>query len=399
MIPRLLTRIALGALLISLAGGCQLIFPYSTPGAEDGGLPGADAVTEAGTPFPDAGGGPGPAEPCQMTPGAALWRVDEVAGDGTAGSLDGEHDEARLDQPRSICWRGDTRTLYIAQAGDGRLRRWRSDDVETLMHSKDASLSVPRAAAITCPATGDSLIVATPEQHKLFWVYMPTPISSYWYTRTWSGTGAAGADNGKNPSYNAPHAAAYDGKIRYYVADSGNHVIRWLDRILDLKNEAGTAAGELGLGAGFRDGVTTSARFNAPADLAWDAKNSRLIIADRGNHRVRVYDPAANTVDTLAGSGQPGCRDGAGQAARFNWPSAVAVDASGVVYVADTGSNALRRIDAGKVTTIAGNGLAGRESGDTAPPQLSGPFGVAVKDSDRVFVADTGNHRVLELRK
>jgi sugar lactone lactonase YvrE len=88
--------------------------------------------------------------------------------------------------------------------------------------------------------------------------------------------------------------------------------------------------------------------------VAIDATGN-LYVADSGNHVIRKIS-SSGLVSTLAGKmGETGALDGTGTAARFRSPEGVAVDGSGNVYVADTGNGLIRKITAfGKVTTVAG---------------------------------------------
>jgi NHL repeat len=104
---------------------------------------------------------------------------------------------------------------------------------------------------------------------------------------------------------------------------------------------------------------------------------------------------------TLAGSGSAGYADGVGAAARFSSPHDVAADASGNVYVADTGNHCIRKVTpAGLVTTVAGTGAAGHADGAAAAATFSRPTGVAVSYENGaalppvLYVADRGNHRI-----
>ncbi len=144
---------------------------------------------------------------------------------------------------------------------------------------------------------------------------------------------------------------------------------------------------------GLMDGAAGTARFRDLAGLAVGADDS-IYVADAGNHSVRRIS-AAGTVTTLAGNGTAGFTDGAGSAARFSNPQGVAVDANGVVYVADTDNHSIRRIAAdGTVTTLAGNGIAGFQNGQGAQARFNSPRGVAVDASGNLYVADSGNHAV-----
>ncbi|DAZ94106.1 TPA: hypothetical protein N0F65_007940 [Lagenidium giganteum] len=109
-------------------------------------------------------------------------------------------------------------------------------------------------------------------------------------------------------------------------------------------------------------------------------------------------------VSTLAGSGDRGFLDGAASVARFNNPQDVAVDSTGVVYVADTDNHRIRRIDpvTKAVTTLAGSGSQGVADGAAANATFSFPTGIAVYEmpvskKPVVYVADTGNHRIRKI--
>ncbi|KAG5183802.1 hypothetical protein JKP88DRAFT_257596 [Tribonema minus] len=109
---------------------------------------------------------------------------------------------------------------------------------------------------------------------------------------------------------------------------------------------------------------------------------------------------AAGGAGAGAGGGLPGYADGVGAAARFNAPHDVAADAAGNIYVADTGNNRIRRVDAaGAVTTVAGDGSAGAADGAALGASFSSPTGIAVGYRNGtaevlLYVADRANHRV-----
>lgn len=144
---------------------------------------------------------------------------------------------------------------------------------------------------------------------------------------------------------------------------------------------------------GSREGAGAQAQFSDPYAVALDA-NGVAYIADAGdNNRIRRLHPDGR-VDTLAGSGE-GWRDGPALQAQFNTPSGIALDAAGNVYVADTGNNRIRRIGTdGVVTTLAGDGQPGFADGAAAQARFDAPMGVAVGGDGRVFVADTYNDRI-----
>ena len=157
-----------------------------------------------------------------------------------------------------------------------------------------------------------------------------------------------------------------------------------------------TLAGQ-GPQAGSADGVGVEARFYFPGGVAWDAAGN-LYVTDSGNSTIRKITPAG-VVTTLAGlAGSSGSADGTGTAARFSWPSGVAADLSGNLYVADQNNLTIRKITpAGVVTTLAGlAGNSGSADGTGSAARFNNPYGVAADLSGNLYVADQNN---LTIRK
>lgn len=151
-----------------------------------------------------------------------------------------------------------------------------------------------------------------------------------------------------------------------------------------------TLAGVASVGSA--DGAGTAACFNQPHAVALDAAGN-LFVADTGNNTIRMITPEG-VVSTLAGAaGEPGSADGAGTRARFNDPEAIAVGPEGDIYVADTGNNTIRRIShSGVVSTLAGKaGLSGAVDGTGAVARFNAPMGIGVDAQGAIYVADTRN--------
>lgn len=193
--------------------------------------------------------------------------------------------------------------------------------------------------------------------------------------------------------FRGPSGVAADGKGNIYVADTANNAIRKI-------TPAGlvtTLAGAPGV-SGHADGTGAAARFVHPRAVATD-RAGNVYVADIHDNTIRKITPAG-AVSTLAGAaGQTGYADGAGAAARFHFPSGIAADGAGNVYVADTANNVIRKISRkGVVTTLAGSpGQIGHADGMGAAASFFGPHGVATDKAGNVYVADTGNSTVRKI--
>lgn len=202
-------------------------------------------------------------------------------------------------------------------------------------------------------------------------------------------SGTQGADDGQGRSarFRSPVGVAINANTgTAYVADAGNSIIRAITADGQVSTLAGSKDNQ-----GYRDGAGTAAWFNAPADVAVD-RSGNLYVADTGNSVIRKIT-ADGSVTTLAGlAGQRGSDNGAGSAARFNQPAGIVVDANGVLFVADTYNHTIRRITAsGVVSTFAGvPGISGYDDGVNA--LFNQPSGLAMDASGNLYVADTGNN-------
>lgn len=178
-------------------------------------------------------------------------------------------------------------------------------------------------------------------------------------------------------------ALAPDGYL--YVADSGNHTIRKVSPYGMVITFAGTAGS-----SGSADGTGASARFRNPRGITVDALGN-VYVADTGNHMVRKISPSG-VVTSLAGYvANIGSADGKGVAAQFNGPKGIAVDASGTLFVTDTGNGTVRRITpAGVVTTLAGKaGAINISDGTGSNARLCRPDGIAIGGASMLYVTDS----------
>jgi prepilin-type processing-associated H-X9-DG protein len=210
---------------------------------------------------------------------------------------------------------------------------------------------------------------------------------------TLAGSGSGFADgSGTSASFNYPTGVALDGAGNVYVADSNNNRIRKVSPSGVVSTLAGSG------NYAFADGSGTSASFRNPQGVALDGAGN-VFVADFSNNRIRKVSPSG-VVSTLAGSasGNWGFADGSGTSASFNYPTGVALDGAGNVYVADFSNNRIRKVSpSGVVSTLTGSGNYAFADGSGTSASFNYPFGVALDGAGNVYVADQYTHRIRKI--
>ncbi len=207
---------------------------------------------------------------------------------------------------------------------------------------------------------------------------------------TLAGSGLTGSTDGTGTaaSFSSPRGIAVDAAGTVFVADGGDHVIRAITQGGVVTTLAGLAGS-----AGTADGTGAAARFNSPRGLAIDAAGN-LYVADTGNRLIRKVTPAG-AVTTYAGSGASGSADGPALSASFVTPRGIAVDGSGVVYVADQNALSIRRIAVdGTVSTLAGSGGSEPLDGTGTAAGFAGPTDLTIGPDGNLYLADNGAGRI-----
>ncbi|MGH3371160.1 MAG: hypothetical protein ACRDPR_14310, partial [Nocardioidaceae bacterium] len=214
---------------------------------------------------------------------------------------------------------------------------------------------------------------------------------------TVAGTGTFGFSGDGGPAtaarLNEPAGVDVDAAGNLYIADYANQRVRKVDTSGNISTVAGDGT------AGFCGdaGPATSACIQDPTDVAADSAGG-LYIADYGNNRIRKVS-AGGTIRTVAGNGSSFYSGDGGQAtsAGVASPIGVEVDAAGEVFVADSSSSRIRKVDAaGVITTVAGSGVFGfaGDGGPAVSAEMTLPARIAMNAAGDLFLVDTYNNRI-----
>lgn len=220
--------------------------------------------------------------------------------------------------------------------------------------------------------------------------------------QTVAGNGTAGylGDNAAATSaeMRGPTGVYVDGSFNIFIADHGNNVIR---EVSAANSNITTVAGNGTAGILGDNGPATSAELNAPTAVRTDS-NGDIFIADTNNSLVREVQAGSFIIKTVAGNGVPGfAGDGAlAVFAQLTRPRGVYLDSVGDIFIADSGNSRVREVLFNKnIATFAGNGTLSY-SGDTfsgTDAAVNFPTGVALDGAGDVFVADTQNNVIRDL--
>lgn len=336
--------------------------------------------------------------------------VSTVAGSRSAGFVDGVGAAASFNYPQGITV-DDSGNLYVADSSNNCIRKIiiSSGLVSTLAGSGSVGNmdGIGTVASFNNPVgiridTSGNLYVADASSNLIRKIVVS---SRFVLTMAGSGSAAYADGVGTLAAFNYPSDIFFDSSGNLYVADTFNNRIRVVtinsplsaassSPHLDSQWIVSTIAGSGVLG--YADGVGTAASFNIPVEIKVDG-SGHLYVADSFNNRIRKI--VAGVVSTLAGSGTAAYVDGVGTEASFNYPTGIAIDDFGNLYVADTSNNCIRKIviSTGEVSTVAGSGSVAYADGVGATASFSSPQGITVDDSGNLFIADSGNHRIRKI--
>ncbi|MDP9235829.1 MAG: NHL repeat-containing protein [Chloroflexota bacterium] len=341
--------------------------------------------------------------------------ITTVAGNGTCAYVSdgGPATSTGLNYPSGVALDSTGANLYIADMFDCRVRKVviSTGIITTVAGSgtlncfgtlgdgglaTSASLSWPAAVAVD---GAGNFYIATLVDCRIRKVTVGTGLIT-----TVAGNGTCNDPIGLGDGGLATSASLYDPSAvavnsagtDLYIADSGNCRIRKVIVASNITTVAGSGAFGDGCGAYSGDsGAATSARLNGPSGVALDAVAGNFYIADTNNCRIRKV--TSGTITTVAGNGTCGYSGdgGAATSASLSAPSGVAAG-NGIFYVTDTNNCRVRKVSAGVITTVAGNGTCGYggDGGAATSASLSSPDGVALDASGNLYIADNSNCRV-----
>ena len=316
---------------------------------------------------------------------------------GYAGDTTGQ---ISLNNPSDIFFDGSG-NLWIADYGNGRIREFGTNGIASTVVGGGSTFTengFPLATALAGPHSvavdsANNIYIADADDNRIFKVTASTNrITTLAGTGSYGFSGDGGAANAA--PLNTPTSLALDPSGNVYFIDLYNARVR----MVSSSGTLSTVAGNGGAYYSGDGGPAQNAIMNGPASVAFSSTGA--YIADTVNQRIRQVS-TSGIISTVAGSGAPGFSGDNGPAAKAQlfYPYGIAVDASGFLYIADTGNQRVRKVVNGTINTIAGNGTSGY-SGDGSSAvnaSLNAPVSLAVDSAGNVYISDFGNHVVREV--
>ena len=319
---------------------------------------------------------------------------------GMRGSADGTGAKARFNAPSGIALSAGG-TLYVSDSANHTIRKIsQAGAVTTLAGSagffgnSDGSARMARfknPQGLAVDASGN-LFVCDADNFTV------RKISKTAVVTTYAGNpGSKGSVDGAgaNAQFKNPTGIAADKLGNMYLCDAEANTIRKISR----EGVVTTLAGMPGAPGDWMNGSHARARFFYPSALAIDASGTTLFVADAENAAIRKVSTSGIVTTLTGGSMAHGYIDGALAAARFDFPAGIALDPQGNIYVTDRMTDTVRKITiaTGTVATMAGTPSAGSTDGDISSALFHGLQGIALDTSGTLYVVDGGNHTIRKI--
>lgn len=320
--------------------------------------------------------------------------VSTFAGSGSVGSADANGTSSSFNLP-TVVTIDSFGNIFVVDRSNHKIRKITpTGDVTTFAGSGIAGSAdgIGTVASFRYPDgavfdSNDNLFISDQSNHKIRKI---TPDGT---VTTFAGSGTIGSADGSGTAatFYYPAGMAVDANDNLLVADYGNNKIRKITPDGTVSTFAGTGV------AGAAEGTVLTAQFNGATGVCVDSFGN-VFVADYYNNKIRKIDNLGN-VSTFAGSGAIGSADGIGTAASFYYPAIVSVDSANNLYVTDEENHKIRKITTnGTVSTFAGNGTVGSTDGLSTSAQFNYPTGVAIDNSNSVFVCDYGNNKIRKIK-
>jgi sugar lactone lactonase YvrE len=325
-------------------------------------------------------------------PHDSSWVVTTVAGT-TKGFQDGPIATAQFNQPYGLCV-DKAGNIYVADMGNFRVRKIGTDgQVTTLAGGTSGTQDgIGTAAQFDMPTSvavdNNGILYITDSYGNRVTKYDPATQAVTTIAGGQSGNGNGVALQAQLFEPNGVSCTP-DGQYIFWV-DLGNNNVRYLN-----SGMVGTFAGNTCY-SGHSDGPNRVATFQSPWALCVDASNN-VYVADSYSQAIRKVTYMG--VTTIAGdTTRQGSKDGVGRKAQFFAPAGICLSPNGNLYVADTYNHTIRQVMMdGTVTTIAGSTTPGNADGSGTTASFNLPWGMAVDVNGALYVADSKNHRIRKI--